>query len=160
MSQETSQFKTCPYCAEEIRQEAVKCKHCGSEIKKTSKLGSTLALNTSAVIVSVLLIVVAIVGNYHIVYDVQSIFVSRPYFGFSDPVASIEECTNTPYIVAMSQHQSLCTALQNADYLESNESRRETVKENINERMNEVQSCVSNCDPMSVGYSDCVSRCY
>ncbi len=24
--------RTCPYCAEEIKQEAMKCKHCGSEL--------------------------------------------------------------------------------------------------------------------------------
>jgi hypothetical protein len=27
-----SETKTCPYCAEEVKREAVKCKHCGSEI--------------------------------------------------------------------------------------------------------------------------------
>jgi phage shock protein PspC (stress-responsive transcriptional regulator) len=27
---ETTQLKQCPYCAEEVRVEALKCKHCGS----------------------------------------------------------------------------------------------------------------------------------
>ena len=29
--------RNCPYCAEEIRREAIKCKHCGSEIPPASQ---------------------------------------------------------------------------------------------------------------------------
>lgn len=29
---ESGEFKKCPYCAESVRHEAVKCKHCGSDI--------------------------------------------------------------------------------------------------------------------------------
>ena len=32
MPEDQNEFKLCPFCAEQVREQAIKCKHCGSEI--------------------------------------------------------------------------------------------------------------------------------
>lgn len=45
-------MKTCPYCAEQIKEEAIKCKHCQSNLQSTKD--NDLKRNTKTVVLTVI----------------------------------------------------------------------------------------------------------
>lgn len=114
----------------------------------------------SIYLVIFLLVVAAIIlSQYHLVTGTTTIFIKRPYMGFSDMVANIDECMGIPYIVAMANHQSLCKALQAAGYLESDEMRQQRATDEINTRIRQSSDCVNAC-MYSAEPSKCFSTCY
>lgn len=119
-------------------------------------------------------IFILILGNYHIVLDTQEGFIKRPYFGFSDIIGEIDTCTEIPYFVAISQHASLCRALQKAGYLESEEARESRIKKEVEAEIKETEKqvqervkketektreCINECEKFSNAYSKCIQGC-
>ena len=84
-----------------------------------------------------LVIIFFVIGQYHIVLDAPWIFVARPYFWFSDIIAESGVCTTWGRIFTKSKHPSLCTALQQAWVIESDESFQERTTKKIQEDIEE-----------------------
>lgn len=103
---------------------------------KSFSLNSTLSINKKTkkfLIVFIIFVAIIVIGNYHIVLNATDplralIFIKRPYFGFSDILGDINTCSGAPYFSVMSNHPSLCRALQNARYLESEEARNQRIE--------------------------------
>ena len=154
-------MKKCPQCAEAIQDKAVKCKHCKSDLANNSKSVNTHKYSKSQkdkiwLTVLVVIVLFIVLGNFHIVFNVPTVFVSRPYFWFSDIIWSTNTCTAIPWLIAYSSHPSLCKALQNAWYLESTKDMQQRIQDDMQQSI----SCISKCDIYSPDHSDCLSNCY
>lgn len=64
--------------------------------------------------------------------------VQRQTFGFDDPIASVEDCTSVPWIVALAANGRLCRDLQAAGILQSDEARQVEIEAAIERRLREL----------------------
>ncbi len=94
---ESSAYKKCPFCAEAIRKEAIKCKHCGSDL---TKISSTVDAAKKAVNTEDLLIKKRdgfMINDDGVKKLVESFFIQSPdstnvYQDFEDEISTIK-CT-------------------------------------------------------------------
>lgn len=142
---------------------------------KSFSLNSNLSINKKTKIYLVIFLFVAtifILGNYHIVLNATDltktfIFIKRPHFGLTDIVGDINACTEAPYYSVMLNHPSLCKALQNAGYLESEEVRSQRIQQEVQQEFNnsfsEINGCLRRCELNKSNpnnYLRCLDGCY
>ncbi len=169
---ENIDLKKCPFCAEDIKIEAIVCKHCWKSLNENNEKVNKIRLNNGEkvekskhvgplwILITIFVFVAFfIIWNYHIVFNTSSILVARPYFGFSDIIADSNACTSGPWIIAMSNHPSLCKGLQNAWYLESDDEMNSKIADKIKDNLNNYQDCASKCNFTDTEYSKCVNNC-
>jgi hypothetical protein len=124
-----------------------------SPLRKKNVLTQPIGGTGLVVILAVLCFLV--LGSFHIVSDAPTVFVSRPYFGFSDMFASRKVCTSGPWIFAKAQHPSLCLALQEAGLIETDEE----FESRVAAENEEARECRSRCNIRNDDYGACIAAC-
>lgn len=119
----------------------------------------TRPVNGAGTLLLILVAVGLFLGNYHVVSDAPNLILKRPYFGFSDMFASAKVCTTGPWILAKTQHPSLCLAAQNAGLIETDDQFERRVKQENVDRAREREACTSKCDIRSDTYFSCIAAC-
>lgn len=76
-------------------------------------------------------------GNFRVVSGAG--LIKRQYFGFDEPFASVADCTSGPWLVVSVQHGPLCSDLQAAEVLESDEDHNRRIESEVAREMQDIQ---------------------
>jgi hypothetical protein len=147
-------LKPCLACGAETSEESRFCPQCGisdpTEADRPAQPSSTPATRKESsgdgtvlawmIAIAVGVVSFLIAGNFHVVSGTDGrTFIPRASFGFEDMFGAVSDCTSGPWIVAAAQHGKLCTALQEAGILESNEDREARIRRELDAEMQRAQ---------------------
>ena len=135
----------CPECNEQISDKAHSCPRCGNPSGRVTRAhsgetpGRSISNNVIATVVVLSVLAAIFFGMFRVVSGAPNLIVKRQYFGYDEPFASVADCTSGPWIAVAAQHGPLCSDLQAAGILESDEARENRARNEMQAEMRQMQ---------------------